>query len=416
LQYKGWGKRKSTNITVDFGWDAKVKADKANIPIGSAWAILFVLLVASVAAPINQFKVPPVMPLLMEAFSLPMGRAGLLMSVFAITGLLLALPAGFICQKIGYRAAGLLAVGSVIIGSALGALSMGTGSMLASRVIEGLGASLMGVVAPAVIAISFVADKRGAPMGVWATWVPLGSTAMFLVAPWLAGNWGWRGVWWFGCLFAVVGWLLFYILIKPDGNVSVPLSGRDLVATLRNRDLWLLSLVFCCFNIIIVSFSTWFPTFLHKTRGISLAEASFLTSFTTMIQIFTCPFGGWVSDRIRSRKIVCLVPMIIMGMVFTLLVAAAGIGVYVALVVVLGTIGGFVPTGVFSGAVEVVKSERLGGMAMAIIMVGQNTGMLLGPVAFGWIVESSGNWVSGFLSLVPVCVIGAVTAVLVRMR
>jgi predicted MFS family arabinose efflux permease len=89
----------------------------------------------------------------MDAFGLSVGRAGLLMSVFAVTGLILALPAGFIFQKLGYRITGLLAVGSVIVGASIGALSTSTGMMLISRVIEGVGTSFMAVVAPAVIAL-----------------------------------------------------------------------------------------------------------------------------------------------------------------------------------------------------------------------------------------------------------------------
>ena len=66
----------------------------------TAWFVLAVLLLFSIAAPLNQAKVPPIMPILMGAFHLSVGQAGLLMSVFAITGLVLALPAGLILQKL----------------------------------------------------------------------------------------------------------------------------------------------------------------------------------------------------------------------------------------------------------------------------------------------------------------------------
>jgi predicted MFS family arabinose efflux permease len=60
------------------------------------------------------------MPVLMEAFNLSIGSAGLLMSVFAITGLILALPAGIIAQRLGLKTTGLIAVGSLAAGSVLG--------------------------------------------------------------------------------------------------------------------------------------------------------------------------------------------------------------------------------------------------------------------------------------------------------
>ena len=42
----------------------------------TAWAILAIVLLFSIAAPLNQFKVPPIMPLLMGAFSFPWARQG----------------------------------------------------------------------------------------------------------------------------------------------------------------------------------------------------------------------------------------------------------------------------------------------------------------------------------------------------
>jgi MFS family permease len=374
---------------------------RANTYYRSTWFTLFVLLTASVAAPLNQFKVPPVLPLLMDAFSLSVARAGLLMSVFALTGLILAIPVGFIFQKLGYRISGLLAVSSII-----------------------LGMSFMTVVAPAVIAIWFEADERGTPMGIWATWVPLGSTLTFVVAPLLVVRWNWQAVWWFGCLFAVAGWLLYYFFIKPapakcasTGSLagSQGMTGRDLLPVLRNRDLWLISFLFCCFNLAFIAFVTWTPTFLNAIRGISLARGSLLISILTMCTIVSLPISGWISDRAGSRKLVCVTPMILLMMLWPL-AFFVGEGGFLPLVIAMGLIGGFVPTGVFSAGVEAVGDERLAGMAMAVIQVGQNAGMLMGPLAFGWVVEATGGWQTAFWVLVPVCAVGAIAGWMTKMR
>ena len=59
----------------------------------AAWLVLVALPIFSVPAPLNQFKVPPIMPIRMAWMKVSAGQAGLLMSVFAVTGLVLALPA-----------------------------------------------------------------------------------------------------------------------------------------------------------------------------------------------------------------------------------------------------------------------------------------------------------------------------------
>jgi MFS family permease len=251
----------------------------------SPWFILVIILLASLAAPLNQFKVPPVMPLLMQAFGVSAAQAGLLMSLFAITGLFLAIPAGFIFQKLGYRLTGMIALLSLAIGAGWGAFSRGFDIMLASRFVEGAGMSLMSVVAPAVIALWFSPESRGKAMGIWAIWVPLGSTIMFLLAPTLAGQWNWPGVWWFGCFYAVLVGFLYLVFLKsksahspnPKAEAS---SGRiqdhGLAKVLSNRDLWLTSLLFCCCNFVVIPYHL--GRFLHQPQWNLHGPAVFLVA------------------------------------------------------------------------------------------------------------------------------------------
>lgn len=149
----------------------------------AAWLILAVLLLFSIAAPLNQFKVPPIMPVLMDALGITVSGAGLLMSVYAVTGLIVVLPAGLIFQRAGFRVTGLIAGGSIVIGAVLGALSQSMTGLLVSRVIEGIGTSFMAVLAPAIIGQWFPDEKRGTAMGIWSAWVPVGTVAMLITAP-----------------------------------------------------------------------------------------------------------------------------------------------------------------------------------------------------------------------------------------
>ena len=396
----------------------------ANHPNRTAWLVVTLLLLATIAAPLNQFKVAPLMPILMEQFSLSVGTAGLLMSVFAITGLVLSLPAGFIVQKIGYRFTGTLAVGAVALGTAIGALSLNAETLLASRVIEGVGNSFIAVMAPALIALWFTdPPARDSDGHLWATGMPIGSMSIFLIAPALAGQGNWQRVWWFGFVYAVVVGVLFLVFMKmprrqaaPDGEAVVAghSAGHDMMHVLRNRDLWLAGLTFCCLNVASMGFLTWTPTYLNTVHGMSLAEAASVTSILPLLNLVSCPFGGWLSDRLGSRKLIIVIPLIILALVWPLMPAAAPTAIII-LTVIIGWNTGFIATGLFATGPQLVTNERLSGMAVGVIQVGMNAGLVLGPLVFGWLVEA-GGWSAAFTALTPVCAAGAIAALAIRMK
>ena len=80
----------------------------------------------------------------------------------------------------------------------------------------------------------------------------------------------------------------------------------------------------------------------------------------------------------------------------------------IVLMVLQGLVFGAIVTNILAAAVEAVGDERQGGAAMAVLMVGQNAGMLLGPLIFGALVEGPG-WPAAYSGL-AVLAAGAVLA------
>jgi predicted MFS family arabinose efflux permease len=400
-----------------------VKARVVTVP-SYARVILFVVFLASVAAPLNQFKVPPLMPVLMETFRLNLSQAGMLMSVFAFTGLILALPAGIILQKLGPKVVGLIAVGCLVIGSAWGALANSFGWLLASRVLEGVGLGLIAVAGPASIALWFPRERQGTPMGIWATWVPVGSVVMYSLAPALATLAGWQAVWWAGAGFALIAFVLYWLLMRLPPSLAndqrheqkglVNNTSPKLGTALANRNIWLLALQFGCFNLVFIAFGTFFPTFLSEERDYSLAQAAFIASVSTIMVLGSAPLAGWLSDRIGSRRFVFAIPLLIIAGMMVLPFNLTGWTLY-AFMVLLGLIAGAVPTATFAAAPEVMGNPQLAGIGLAIVALGQNLGMVIGPILFGRFVESMG-WATAGYWLIPVCILGFVAAWMVKVR
>jgi predicted MFS family arabinose efflux permease len=384
------------------------------------WVVLIVVFLVSAAAPLNQFKVPPMMPTLMETFQLELSMAGLLMSIFAITGVIMALPASYLLQRMGPKIAGLIAAGCMVIGAAIGALSGNPGQLLVSRVIEGIGMVLIAVVAPAAVGMWFPPERRGVPLGIWATWVPVGRIIMYNAAPPLGTNFSWQAVWWFGSVFSLVAFLLYWIFFRtpPDQNNAQAESinrreSPNIRSLIKNRQIWLLFLAFCCYNFAFLSFNTFFPTFLVSVWEYPLAKAGLVTSLTSLT-IISSPLGGFLSDRIGSRKTVYSIFFLLFSFLWLLPFNVQG-WMIPAFAVLLGLIAGPIPPAIFSAVPDVMGRAQMIGIGMAVIAMGQSLGVFLGPVLFGKVVENFG-WVSAGYMLIPICLLGFFAGWLAKVR
>jgi hypothetical protein len=86
-----------------------------------------------------------------------------------------------------------------------------------------------------------------------------------------------------------------------------------------------------------------------------------------------------------------------------------------AFAVVLGIIVGPVPTAISTAVPEVMGRLQLTGIGMAIVALGQNLEMFIGPVLFGKLVEMTG-WAGAGYMLIPICLLGVVAGWLVKVR
>ena len=386
---------------------------------GYAWVILALVYFASVAAPLNQFKVPPVMGLLIDSYTLTLAVAGMLMGVFALVGAILALPSGFIMGRIGVKGAGLCALFFLMAGSALGAAATTTSVLMASRVLEGVGMCLISIAAPTALAHWFPPHKHGLAMGIWGTWVPLGSILSFAVFPAIAEKSAWTGVAWSSFGYTAVLFVLFAVLFKmpkaPAGSdaPAAPSFQSEMAAmasVVKKGQPWLLALSFCGYMMLTISLISFLPTYFSSVRGLggqAAANASQLYLIANMLGIF---LGGILCDKFGSRRCI-MYPYIIAGVIMIFLFAPGNL-LYVTLIGVafIGPIG---VTPSFAAAPQLVAPQDAG-RAMAVLALGQNLGMAVGPPIFGKLAETS--WTSAAYFTVPVVLIAAFLASRLKIR
>lgn len=383
----------------------------------SPWLVLAAVLLASVAAVMAQFAAPPVMPLLMDAFGIDLAQAGSLMSVFSITGLVLALPAGLILQRFGSIATGVTAMAAVIAGSVLGATTTDFAVLLASRAVQGLGVGLIGVAAPAVVAAAFPPERRGTPMGIWAMWVPIGGIVMYALSPALAEAFGWQAGWWLSAAVAAIALVVYAVVLRLARTVAAPGDEHplaDLRLGLSGRDIWLLVGAFALFGMASAAVNTFLPTFLAEERGMDLALAGSMAGLVLVGAAGGSVLAGVVSDRIGSRRKVIVASALAISVLFLVPFNAGGVLLPVGLFA-LGILSGAIPSGIFSSVPEVVPEPRLAGAGMAAIMLGQNAGFVVGPLLFAAMLPALGWSAVGTMAMV-VSLGVAVLASRVRVR
>ena len=393
---------------------------------GYAWIVLFAIYLATLAAPLNQTKVSPVLPLLRETFGLDYSSAGWLISIFSIMGFVLALPAGFILQKIGIKITGLISVGSLMIGSALGALAGGAGLLFFDRFIEGIGMGLIMVAAPAAISIWFPAEKRGLPMGLWASSVGVGIIAAMNLAPKLVAAYNWQAVWWAGSAISAVAFVLFGILFRMPRKDEIPQSPaqpapdstRDkpvsLTKSMANSSLWMIAISFGMYNLTVMAWNNFYPDFLATKRGYSLEEAGFISSLLMMVGIFAGPIAGFISDRIGSRKMVILIPYIILTLLFLFPFTVTG-WMIAGVMICAGIMVGAIAPVILAAVPEIMKKPETIGIGMGVAALCQNLGMFIGPALFGVLLERT-SWAGAGYLMIPLCAIGIIVTWTTKIR
>ena len=387
----------------------------------SPWLVLAVVFYASVVAVMAQFAAPPLMPVLMDAFRIDIGQASSLMSVFSITGLLLALPAGLVLGRFGPLVTGLVALGSVVAGSVIAAAAPEYGVLLAGRAVQGVGTGLLGVTAPALVAGAFPPERRGTPMGIWAMWVPVGGLAMALIAPSLALAAGWQAVWWLTAGLGTLGiaaWVavLWMAGLRGAPSGAGPSNGAlaDLRAGLSGRDLWLLIAVFAVFASAAGGVNTFVATFLNKERGYDVATAAAIAGLAMAGMAVGSVLSGVASDRLGSRRLVYTAALLIAAPMLVLPYILSGAAIGISLFV-FGVILGAVPPAIFATVPDLVPHPRLIGAGMAGIMLGQNAGFVIGPLLFAALIPALG-WAGAAAASSALVVVAAGIGWRVRVR
>lgn len=172
--------------------------------------------------------------------------------------------------------------------------------------------------------------------------------------------------------------------------------------------MWKVGIVWLFFNAAALSFTTWAPKLFEDYKGLDPIYASFLPTVLMLAAIPCVPVSGWISDKVRRRKL-----LMVMGSTFMALALIASAYTsnltLVASIAALGIAASMVPPVVSALPAEIL-GPRLAGIGFGITAVCLNVGIAVAPPLIGHLVDVTKSLTISFVGMAAFLASGAIVA------
>lgn len=352
-------------------------------------------------------------------------QMGLLMTVFlifyGISNVFLS-PLGDI---LGPRKAMSLSILLWGISLVIGGIAATFTTMLAARVILGIGEGMHWPMQSKYVKNWFPPHERGKANAVWVVGLMAGPAIAMPFLTWAIQSYGWRASFFILVAFGLIPLILlwFFTTDYPREHKRTNKAERDLIEEgqraeneqealagnttvwenmkvfVFNYRFWLVTLYYFGLATIFWGTMAWLPSYLKVARNFSWAAMGAFAALPYILGIISVLASGYISDKMGRRAPVCTISM---------LGAAAGIyfGAYAtdnttaAILISFGiaSIGlGIAPA--WALVQQIVPGKAIG--AGAGMMNGvSNGGSAFSPVLMGFFISVSGSYVGGLMFLV----------------
>jgi predicted MFS family arabinose efflux permease len=365
--------------------------------------VAFGVALASLVA-YQQFKLPPVLPTLLERYGYDRALAGGFMSIYALAGLLFSVAIGRWLMRHGAMRGIAAAALLMIAGNILSLLAPQSGwIMLAGRAFEGCSFAFGAILGPAIAGSCASPRHRHFAIALVSAWIPIGQIAAGLGAPVALAAGHWQGLWFAGIAATGMVWLWSLALARRNafgfgsggrGMAEPSLSARE------NRALLIGSGIFLLWSGQYFAYMTWLPQYLVEARALGPVAAVFGYLLPVAVLMGFNLLTGEILRRGMGVTLLLLIGVASQALSWWLTPLAQSDEAGIALLIFYGVGAGITPTCLFAlpGA---VLGRAAGPHAFAVIMTGRNVGVLIGPIMLA-LLQGHGGWnaVAPLLALV----------------
>lgn len=346
---------------------------------------------------------PPMLGLLMTSFLFAYGVSGVLLS--------------FIGDIYGPRRS--LAVGATLWGVfmvLIGGASTFT-SMIVYRVLLGLAEGPQFALVNKVVKRWFPKHEQARANSVWMVGSPLGSAIGFPLTIALVAAFGWRSSFYALAILNIVIIVPLVLMLVRDWpphreaearaeEVSTTSMTGSIGIFLKDWRFWMILVFNSACLVYLWGLNAWLPSYLQKVQHFNLKSLGFFASLPFILMFFGELLGGYISDRIDRRAIVCFIGLFMAGaLIYVVSYVSNPYAAAVVMALSAGFWGSALPP-LFAMAAQIIPPQ----VTASGVGVYNGAGNLIGacsPLLMGWIIGTSGNFDAGLLVLVGAGVLGS---------
>ena len=272
---------------------------------GRKWIILAVLFAARAATGFQFQSIGSSANLLMADLGIGYSEVGMLLGAYLLPGVVVAFPTGLLGSRVREKTLGL--VGLLLMAISGLALSH-TGELvpaLIARVIGGIGATIVILIATKMVADWFESSEIVLAMSLLQMSWPFGAMIALPIQTFIAESFGWHAVMASGAICSVAVLCAFAMIphaVQPSRSVATG-SGRlpraVLMPVLISGTIW------GVMNLACVLFFSYAPL-LMVAQGSSPTVSASLTSLAIWFTILAIPTGGYLVHR-SGRPITAII-------------------------------------------------------------------------------------------------------------
>jgi MFS family permease len=260
-----------------------------------AWGRLAACTAAAALLQLDGTLITVALPSVAHGLHVSNSSTAVVLSAYFVASALALLPAGSLVDRFGARRLALAGLGLFAVGAAAGAVAPTIGALVATRVVQGLGA---GVVSPAALAgavSGFPAGRRGAALGIWGASAGVSNLLGPVLGGLLTVGLGWRADWWALVPLAVLA------AVAILRHVPSTVQGEEASHPVLNGTVLAASFVAALTFAVMIGCFYLAEQYLQRAAGFSALGASAVLVVVALLVGAAAPLAGKLVDERGER-------------------------------------------------------------------------------------------------------------------